>query len=74
MMPVFKRRGAGQFKPTRFPNRRSRAMTDLEKLEYIHSTLRDMEHIFGIEDDMVSESIAFVEELREPLLQEQSND
>mgnify|MGYP003151981892 CR=1 FL=1 len=65
-------------------------MTDLEKLEYIHSTLQDMEHIFGIEDDMltrsikhveelieddmVSESIAFVDELREPLLQEQSND
>ena len=46
-------------------------MTDLEKLEYIHSTLQDMEHIFGIEDDMVSESIAFVEELREPHLTQQ---
>jgi len=55
-------------KPT---HKRESKMTDLEKLEYIHSTLQDMEHIFGIEDDMVSESIAFVEELRESHLTQQ---
>ena len=49
-------------------------MTDLEKLEYIHSTLQDMQHIFGIEDDMLSVSLKYVEDLREPHLQEQSND
>ena len=49
-------------------------MTDLEKLEYIHLTLQDMGHIFGIKDDMLTESIKHVEELREPHLQEQSND
>ena len=48
-------------------------MTDLEKLEYIHSTLQDMEHIFGIKDDMLAASLKHIEDLREPLLQEQSN-
>ena len=38
-------------------------MTDLEKLEYIHATLQDMEHIFGVEDDMLTRSIKHVEEL-----------
>jgi hypothetical protein len=45
-------------------------MTDLEKLEYVHSTLQDMQHIFGIEDDMLSVSLKYVEDLREPHLQE----
>ena len=62
-------------------------MTDLEKLEYIHSTLQDMEHIFGIEDDMLTVSLKYVEHLmlsrktqelvediREPHLQEQSRE
>ena len=50
------------------------AMTDLEKLEYIHSTLQDMGHIFGIEDDMLTVSLKHVEDLREPHLQEQSRE
>jgi len=45
-------------------------MTDLDKLEYIHCTLQDMQHIFNIEDDMLLRSLEFVEELREPHLQE----
>ena len=55
-------------------------MTDLEKLEYIHSTLQDVEHIFSqvgpsqVEDEMLTRSIEYVEELREPHLQEQSID
>ena len=40
-------------------------MSDLEKLEYIHSTLQDMGHIFGVEDDMLTRSIKHVEELYE---------
>ncbi len=46
-------------------------MNDLEKLEYIHSTLQDMGHIFGVEDDMLTRSIKHVEELYE---QEKSNE
>ena len=49
-------------------------MTDLEKLEYIHSTLQDMEHIFGVKDDMLTESIKHIKELRKPHLQEQSRE
>ena len=46
-------------------------MTDLEKLEYVYSTLQDMGHIFGVEDDMLTRSINHVEELYE---QEKSNE
>ena len=49
-------------------------MTDLEKLEYVHSTLQDMGHIFGVEDDMLNKSIEYVEDLREPYLQDVNND
>ena len=51
-------------------------MSDLEKLEYIHSTLQDMVHIFSqvgpnqVEDEMLTRSIEYVEDLREPYLQE----
>ena len=46
-------------------------MSNLEKLEYIHSTLQDMGYIFGVEDDMLTRSIKHVEELHE---QEKSNE
>ena len=46
-------------------------MNDLEKLEYIHSTLQDMVHIFSVEDDMLTRSIKHIEELYK---QEKSNE
>lgn len=42
--------------------------TDLEKLEFIHSTLQELD------EGMIQDSIKFVEELREPLLTGQDYD
>ena len=41
--------------------------TDLEKLEFIHSTLQELD------EGMIQDSIKFVEELREPLLRAREN-
>tara|TARA_R110002020_G_scaffold164902_1_gene352047 strand:- start:398 stop:580 length:183 start_codon:yes stop_codon:yes gene_type:complete len=47
-------------------------MTDLEKLEYVHSTLQEIQTYLNLyRDDMVSQSLAFLEDLREPYLQAQ---
>ena len=42
-------------------NRAYQVRSRLEKLQYIHSTLQDMGHIFGVEDDMLTRSIKHVE-------------
>ena len=58
-------------------------MTDLEKLEFIHHAIqeaiyhegdiRDVDPKFTLEGRL-SEALAFVEDIREPYLQEKSND
>ena len=48
-------------------------MTDLEKLEYIHCTFQEVQNDI-IDDHMIAQALSFVEDIREPLLQEQSND
>ena len=62
-------------------------MTDLEKLEYIHcafqevqNDIRSRKYVKGFlkecdhDDYMIAQALSFVEDIREPLLQEQSND
>ena len=49
-------------------------MTDLEKLEYIHTTLQEQWNIEAHYDSYLGEietSLKFVEELREPHFKEQ---
>ena len=67
-------------------------MTDLEKLEYIHCAIQEVQndirkrkgatgflkerdiHCCEHDDHMIAQALSFVEDIREPLLQEQSND
>ena len=44
-------------------------MTDLEKLEYIHCTIQEVQNNI-IDDHMIAQTLSFVEDLREPYLQE----
>ena len=44
-------------------------MTDLEKLEYIHCTFQEVQNDI-IDDHMIAQALSFVEDIREPLLQE----
>ena len=52
--------------------RGARRMTDLEKLEYIHTTLQEQWNINNDSYlDEIETSLKFVEELREPHFKEQ---
>ena len=44
-------------------------MSDLEKLEYIHCTIQEVQNNI-IDDHMIAQTLSFVEDLREPYLQE----
>ena len=44
-------------------------MTDLEKLEYIHCTIQEVQNDI-IDDHMIVQALSFVEDLREPYLQD----
>ena len=48
-------------------------MTDLEKLEYIHCTIQEVQNDI-IDDHMIVQALSFVEDLREPYLQDGNND
>ena len=48
-------------------------MTDLEKLEYIHCTIQEVQNKI-IDAHMIAQALSFVEDIREPHLQEQSNE
>ena len=48
-------------------------MTDLEKLEYIHCTIQEVQNKI-IDHHMIAQALSFVEDLREPHLQEQSRE
>tara|TARA_R100000789_G_C2956416_1_gene136640 strand:- start:505 stop:723 length:219 start_codon:yes stop_codon:yes gene_type:complete len=48
-------------------------MNDLEKLEYIHCVIQEVQN--GVHDDhMLDEALSFVEDIREPLLPEPDDD
>ena len=48
-------------------------MDDLEKLEYIHCTFQEIQNGMPHDDSMITQALSFVEDIREPLLQEQSS-
>jgi len=54
-------------------NHRMITMTDLEKLEYIHCTIQEVQNDI-IDDHMIVQALSFVEDLREPYLQDGNND